>query len=143
MRNILHRSQDQFPISLFHFNILLIKDKCINRVICSCTTIQFIFESQFGRTIFNICWLLCQIKVNKWENVCEVSSVKESIPSIITVGLNIMGNPKSRKPETGIRNRKPESGIGTGNRNPESGIHKSKKTSASCSRKLFSESFCR
>ena len=32
------------------------------------------------------------------------------------------GNPKSRKPETGIRNQKPESGIGTGNQKPESGI---------------------
>ena len=34
------------------------------------------------------------------------------------------GNPKTRKPETRIRNRKPESGIGigTGNQKPESGI---------------------
>ena len=45
--------------------------------------------------------------------------------------LFIRGNPKSRKPETGIWNQKPEtgiwnqkpeSGIGTGNQKPESGI---------------------
>ena len=40
--------------------------------------------------------------------------------------LQNRGNPKTRKPETGIRNRNPESGIRnpkSGIRNPESGIH--------------------
>ena len=32
------------------------------------------------------------------------------------------GNPKTQKPETGNRNQKPESGIGTGNQKPEPGI---------------------
>ena len=52
--------------------------------------------------------------------------------------------PRNRKWETGIRKRKPESGIRKpeiGIRNPESGIHKLKKTSSWNSRKLFCIAF--
>ena len=53
------------------------------------------------------------------------------------------GNPKTRKPETGNRNEKPESGIRTGNQKPESGIRnlQIKENDYSSSRKLFSKAF--
>ena len=78
--------------------------------------------------------------------VHPVSSLAPLISGLHTFGRKqrfLWGNPKTRKPESGIRNGKSESGIG--NRNPESetgtGNHKSQKTSSSNFRKLFCIAF--
>jgi len=63
----------------------------------------------------------------------KVCSLHMHVPDRATL------KPGNRNPDfgTGTRNREPETRI----RNPESGIHKSKKTSSSNTRKLFSIAF--